>query len=248
MKTPFILRRAFQAMIPAVLLLASCGKDDDPATPAPDQGRVTFVNAAAGVGATVAVKYSVNTVEKAQLTYGQASGYQGIDVGAPVFKTTVASSGQAINEDAGIIAKNGSYSYFLYNITPTTYGSLLKTDDLTAPTSGKAKIRLVHLGNGISTSINLSTVLPVGYAAIISSVNFGSASDFIEVNPGPFSMAITTGTSMNPLAGLQVGDGTGTGTGTKTLVAGKIYTVLVRGVDTLFDPALKAKVFVYVNN
>jgi hypothetical protein len=45
-----------------------------------------------------------------------------------------------------------------------------------------------------------------------------------------------------------VGDGTGTGTGTKNYEAGRIYTVVVRGIANSLDPNLQTKATLIQHN
>ncbi|UOQ72534.1 DUF4397 domain-containing protein [Hymenobacter cellulosilyticus] len=179
-------RRIFLAAVPAVLAFAGCGKDDDSPAPAPDQGRIVIVNGAASLN--VPVKVLANDVEKAQLSYGQSSSYQNINTGAQTFKVNVASSGQnVVTQPSSLsIEKDKSYSYFLYTPNATTAGAGLQVvDDLTAPATGKAKIRLVNLAMASTGPLRLSQQLAVGYSDIIPDVTFPGASSFIEINAGP---------------------------------------------------------------
>lgn len=258
MKTSFVFRRAIQVLLPATLLLAACGKKDTPApTPAPELGKVAIINGAANVN--VATKVLIDEVEKASLAYGQVSSYQTVTAGTRTFKImggTSTLATQPLN-----IEKDKNYSYFIYN-TGTTNATtgLLVNDDLTAPVTtpapGKVKIRLVHIGQGIGTvggqgtaaPINLSEAQTVGYADRIPNVTFGTASQFLEINAGTFNLAITTGTAPSNNFQFNVGDGTGTGTGTKNFVAGKIYTIVVRGAESNLDAALKPRASIMENN
>ncbi|MBF9238449.1 DUF4397 domain-containing protein [Hymenobacter sp. BT683] len=246
MNTSFIFRRAFQALLPATLLLAACGKDDV-ATPIVDQGRINAYHMAAS--ANVPVKILFDDVEKATLTYGQSSGYQTINAGSRTIKVNVASSGaSAFAPQTVTVEKDRSYSYFAYANTATTVAGLLVPDDLTAPAAGKAKIRLVHLGLDSPSPLKLSTT-----AAAISDIpntttNFASASAFVEIQPGQYNVAVTSGALSVPV--VNVGDGSGSGAGTnKTYEAGKIYTVVVRGNSSpLVSADLQTKAVLIQNN
>ena len=227
MKTPFILRRAFQAMIPAVLLLASCGKDDDPATtPAPDQARVRFVHDIVSAS-TVPVKALVGTQEVATLNYGQNSAYTAVPVGAQDIKINASQTGTALAQVNRTLAKDVNYSVFAYRSGTSTapVAPLVTEDNLTAPSSGKAKIRLVNLGIGTAaTGLGLSRVQGTGFASITTAdVLYGAASSFTETDAGPVAIFLTNGGA--PTTPLITPN-------PKTLTAGKIYTVVVRGTDT----------------
>ncbi|MBF9141252.1 DUF4397 domain-containing protein [Hymenobacter properus] len=246
MRTSFI-SRALRVLVPATMLLAACGKSDTPApTPVPDQGRIYLYHGAAS--ANVGLKFLLDDGEKANLTYGQSSNYQSVNTGGHTLKINVASSNATQATQAVTVEKDKNYSYFAYANTATTVGGLLTTDDLATPSSGKAKIRFVHLGQGAATAAKLSTVV-AGIADIAGTdAQFGNASGFVEIIPGQYNIAVTSGTPSVIIA--NVGDGSGSGTGTnKTYEAGKIYTVLLRGVVNPLLPAdLQPKAVLIQNN
>ncbi|SHI71862.1 protein of unknown function [Hymenobacter daecheongensis DSM 21074] len=233
--------------LPAVLAFAGCGKDDDPVvTPAPEQGRVSAFHMAAS--ANVGVKVLVDDVDKATLTYGQNSGYQGINTGAHTLKVNVASSGANALTQALTVEKDKSYSYFAYANAPTTVAGLLIPDDLTAPSAGKAKIRFVHLGQGSLTPLKLSTTVASVADIANTETQFANASSFVEILPGSYNIAVTSGPASVVVT--NVGDGSGSGTvANKTYESGKIYTVVLRGITgALVDPALQPKAVLIQNN
>ena len=250
MKTSFIFRRALQAILPATLLLAACSKSDSPAPAAPDQGNVLFFHAAPG--ANIAVKFLADDVEKAQLAYGATSSYQTVLAGTGrTFKVNVASSGSTAFTKTGDVAKGQSYSFFAF--TPATGSGadgLLVSDDLTAPTTGNAKIRIVHLASGTSTPVHLSQSTVAGPVDVANTAaSFGVAGPaFVQIPSGSYNLLVTAGTPSTTV--LSVGDGTGTGTGTKNYESGKIYTIVVygNGLATNFDPTLRPKAVVIAHN
>ncbi len=258
MKTSLIFRRALQALLPATLLLAACGKKDVPApTPVVETGRVAIINGAANVN--VATKVLIDDIEKASLSYGQVASYQTVNAGAHTFKVNGGTT--TLVSQAVTIDKDKPYSYFIYNPGPgNATAGLLVADDLTVPATtpapGKARVRLVHLGQGLGTvggqgpavPINLSEAQTVGYADRIASVAFGTASVFLEINAGTYNLAITTGTAPSNLFQFNVGDGSGGGTGTKVYEAGKIYTIVVRGAESNLDMSLKPRAYIMTNN
>jgi hypothetical protein len=79
---------------------------------------------------------------------------------------------------------------------------------------------------------------------------FGNASPFVEILPGSYNIAVTSGSGSSSTTVTNVGDGNSSGSvGNKTYEAGKIYTVLVRGVNNpLLDPSLQPKVVIIQNN
>ncbi|RFP67030.1 DUF4397 domain-containing protein [Hymenobacter lapidiphilus] len=220
---------ALLAALPAMLAFSACGDDDK--DPAPQQGRVLLVHAAAATPGQVTA--FVNDNQVGQLNYGQNSAYLAVNSGSPTFR--INNGTQEVTTKKLDIAANQNYSVFAYSPTATIGSADLISfqDDLTAPVAGQAKIRLVHLATGAPSPVRLSVpALVVGTAPtdLTPDVAFGTASAFVSVNAGtaPTLTVTTTGTPRTTL--LTVGDGSGSGTGTKTLEAGKIYTVLVRGI------------------
>ena len=264
MNTSAYFRRAALAVLPATLLLAACSKTDTPApAPAVDQGSVLFVNAAAST--PVGIKIFANGEEKTTLTYGSNNGgatasYQTVPAGTPTIKVdNAAAAGTNFFSQGVTIAKDQKYSYFIYSTSTdanTAPSGKVFSDDLAAPTTGKAKIRLINIAYGYPTpnaAISLSQSQPVGFFPLTSAVNAFEASSFVEINPGPANLLITTGASPTGATVGTVGDGTGTGTGamgtgTKNYEAGKIYTIVVRGTAGNPDPARQPKVFIIQNN
>lgn len=250
MKTLITLRRTIQALAPAMLLLVACTKKDTPAPiPAPDQGRINLYHSAAS--ANVGLKFLFEDTEAASLTYGQNAGYKSLNTGSRVLKVNVASSSTTAAAPLTVnVEKDKNYSYFAYANTPTTLAGLFVTDDLTIPaaSAGKARIRLVHLGQGSPSTVRLSTVV-AGIADIpYTEAQFANASGFVDIVPGQYNIAVTTGTPSSVV--LNVADGSGSGGGTnKTYEAGKIYTVLFRGINnTLLASDLQPKAVLIQNN
>ncbi|SFQ22256.1 DUF4397 domain-containing protein [Hymenobacter arizonensis] len=230
METSFMLRRAFQALLPATLLLTACSKDDVPAAPAPDQGRVLISHAAAA--ANTQVTAFVNDQQVGQLNYGQTSSYLNVNAGTPTLR--INNGAQQVATQPLTVAKDQNYSVFAFSPTATVGSVNLLTviDDLTVPALGTAKVRLVHLGVSATSPVRLSIppATPTGAPNdLTTDVAFGAASPFVAVNAGPLNLAVyNTGAPRTQV--VAVGEGTGSGTGTRNFEAGKIYTVVVRGI------------------
>ncbi|HEX8424835.1 DUF4397 domain-containing protein [Hymenobacter sp.] len=233
--------------LPAALAFSSCG-DDNPAAPA--QGKVLISHAAAS--ALVQVTAFVNDQQVGQLNYGQNSSYLTVNAGSPTFR--INNGSQVITTQALTIEGNQNYSVFAYSPTAAvgSVALLSITDDLALPAAGQAKVRLVHLAVGAPSPVRLTLPSPLPGGAgtdITSDVAFGTASSFVALNAGaPLNLTITAnGTPRTQV--LVVGDGTGSGTGTKTFEAGKIYTVVVRGIAGAGVPAAQeAKAVIIQNN
>jgi len=242
---------ALRTILPATVLLASCGKDDEPAPPAPDQGRILVSHSAAAVNTAVTV--FVNDQQGGQLNYGQTGTYFNINTGTPTL--SVKNGTQVVTSKTPAIAKDQNYSAFLYS-TSGTIGSadmLVVPDDLAAPAANTAKVRLVHLGVGAASPVRLTVpaATPGGPTTdLTADVAFGTASSFAALNAGPFNLSVTTGTagSTTRTPVIAVGDGTGSSTGSKTFEAGKIYTIVVRGISGSGVPAAQQTQVVIIQN
>ncbi|WP_165903558.1 DUF4397 domain-containing protein [Hymenobacter gummosus] len=239
------------AALPAALLTAACGNNDDDTapTPVPDQGKLLLVHAAAA--SNVQVTAFVNDQQVGQLNYGQNSAYLNVNTGTPTLR--INNGSQTLTTQGLNIAKDQNYSSFAYSPSATigaTPSLLTITDDLSAPASGQAKVRVVHLAVNAPTPVRLtapSAVPGVPGTDISSDVAFGAASNFFAINAGQLNLGITAGTPRTTV--LSVGDGTGTGTGVKNYEAGKIYTIVVRGIAGAGVPAAQqAQATIIQNN
>ncbi|GAB2950198.1 hypothetical protein GCM10027048_14250 [Hymenobacter coalescens] len=252
MNHPFHLGRLWLlAALPAALLTSACGgnDDDDPPAPAPDQGRVMLVHAAAA--SDVQVTAFISDQQVGQLNYGQNSAYLNVNTGTPTLR--INAGNQVLTTQGLTIAKDQSYSSFAYSPSATIGATpvlLTVTDDLTAPVAGQAKVRVVHLALNAPSPVRLTvpSALPGTPGTDISpDVAFGAASAFFPINAGQLNLSITAGTPRTQV--LAVGDGSGSGTGTRNYEAGKIYTIVVRGIAGAGVPAgQQARAVIIPNN
>lgn len=242
-------RRAALAFLPATLLLAACSKTDTPApTPAVDQGRVLISHAAAA--ANTQITAFANDQQVGQLNYGQSTAYGNVNTGNATIRINNGSA--VVASQAVTIAKDQNYSVFAYSPTATIGSAALLaiSDDLAAPATGTAKVRLVYLGVGGATPVRLSipAATPTGTPTDLTpDVAFGTASSFTVVNVGALNLSVTTAAAPRTPV-VAVGDGTGAGTGSKTFESGKIYTIVVRGISGSGVPAAQQLQAVIIPN
>ena len=110
---------------------------------------------------------------------------------------------------------------------------ILFYDDLSAPPSGKAKLRFVHLAQGIG-GVNVKLKQNNAESSLFSAIPYGSAggsnlqgtayesAPFTNVNAGTISLIVSAGENATPVTIEQQG------LTNITLEAGKIYTVFIR--------------------
>ncbi|GAA4377358.1 DUF4397 domain-containing protein [Hymenobacter koreensis] len=251
-------RLFLMAALPAAVFTGCGNDDDDPVAPTPDQGKVLLSHAAAS--ANFQITALVNDQSVGQLTYGQSTSYLNVNAGTPTLKINN-SAGQTAVSQVLTVAKNQNYSVFAYAPTATTAGLLPVVDDLTAPAAGQAKVRVVHLALNAPATVKLSQQTVAGAVDIpnvsatfpASATATTAASNFASVPAGTYNLLVTSGSPSVTV--VAVGDGSGTGangtataTATKNYEAGKIYTVVVRGISGSLDPALQPRATVIQNN
>ncbi|GAB3724150.1 hypothetical protein GCM10027594_05250 [Hymenobacter agri] len=249
MKTSFSTRQSLLIAVAPLLALAACSKTDTPAiTPVADTGRVLTSHAAAAANTTLTA--FVNDTQISQLSYGQSSAYVTVNAGSPTLRinngTQVATT-QTLN-----VAKNQNYSVFEYSPAATIGSLALLTtpDDLTAPATGQAKVRLVYLNTGGTSPVQLTAPSPTPTSAgtpLTPDVAFATASEFVALNAGLYNLTVTSNGSPRPQV-IAVGDGSGSGTGVFKYTEGRIYTIVVRGITGTGVPAGQQPQAVVIQN
>ncbi|UPL48506.1 DUF4397 domain-containing protein [Hymenobacter sublimis] len=248
--TSFLRPALLLATLPAALTFSACSDDDDNNVATPDQGNVLISHAAAS--SNVQVTALADDKQIGQLNYGQSSGYLKVNAGTPTLK--INNGSQTVVTQGVTVAKDQNYSVFVYSPTATIGSAALLpvSDDLSAPAANQAKVRLVHLAVGAPSPVRLSVPSPVpGGAAtdLTTDVAFGAASGFVAVNAASLGLSVTAaGTGTTRTQVLAVGDGSGSGTGTKNFEAGKIYTIVVRGIAGAGVPAAQQAQAVIIQN
>lgn len=159
----------------------------------------------------------VDDVKKnsAPLAYPDNTGYLSLESGTVNIKVNVAgTSTTVINGDLDLEADK-SYSVFAINAVANISAMVLE-DDLTAPASGKAHVRFVHLSPD-SPAVDIA-VAATG-AVVFGDIAFKEATAFTPLDAGAYNLDVrVAGTSTVALV-----------LPTITLQAGKIYTVFAKG-------------------
>jgi hypothetical protein len=202
----------------SVILLSSCLKDlsnDEPQ----DASGLNVVNASPG---PLAVNFFLdnNLVNGPALSYGQESAYILAASGNRKFDAAQRGSFNSLIADTLALETDKYYSIFITGEN-TSLSTLLTEDDLSAPASGKAKLRFINLspnGGDFSLTLQNGTVVFPGQS-------YKTASAFNTMDPGAYMFQLRgTDGSVKHEASLDV-------------AAGKIYTIwaggLKDGVDEL---------------
>lgn len=198
-----------------VVLLSSCIKEPKPEPTG--EAYVRYVNAVQGSSAQ---DFYVNGVKKSTtpLTYGNHSAFTTIVSGNNqfIFADEGSTNAGAATDPVTIqIGTKLTVFYYRTASTPTNPGPVaagIIGVDASAPATGKAKVRFLHLNSYYNQSFAISVV---GGAQLVTGVGFRATSIYYSVDPGAkLSVAatgITTG-EINP--GFE---------------AGKIYTIWFDG-------------------
>ncbi|MDB5004740.1 MAG: hypothetical protein JWQ34_2965 [Mucilaginibacter sp.] len=144
------------------------------------------------------------------LAYNQSSGY--ISVTSTDHPALIKTSASGVIAATFNISPqpNVYYSIFYFGANTAAY-----QDDMTAPQSGKARIRFINLNLGVTTNVDLGIS---GGAIIVSNLIAALASDYLEVAPGTTFSLYASGSS-TVLLSIPT-----------NIQAGHIYTIYVSGV------------------
>lgn len=218
------------------LMLTSCGTD--PVAPVPvvkDYAKVMMFH---GATDATAVNLQIDGATKGDsIKYGAATAYNQVELTAGkkvVTSGLVAKSGVKIFTDSLLMNKDVGYSFFVYQESDAakTVSMIKSVDDLALPTSGKARIRLVHLIPDLSTGIDFELVAAGTVATTRSdftNVRFKDIKNFIDVTPGTYDIKVKLTGTTTPQVLI-------TSTITVTLDAGKLYTSIARGYANAIAP------------
>jgi hypothetical protein len=190
-----------------------CSDDDTPVTPvATAQGKVLAVHSSPDAPAVDL--YVDGAKVGSDLAYPGNTTYLPVNAGTRAVAVKVAGSSTTVLSADLPIAANTSYSVFAVD-SVSKLGALVLTDDLSAPASGKAHVRFIHLSpNAPAVDVALA-----GGSVLIGNKSFKEYTAFTPLDAGTYDLEVRlagTSTVVLPLPGI-------------TLTAGKIYTVFAKG-------------------
>ena len=204
------------SVIALVAVLPACKKN----SPGPsNNARVMFVNGCAGSVNTDVTINNTKFAPGSNLAFLKNSGYQSVTAGTGVnFAFGLTATGTPLIGFTNDLTANANYSAFTGGlVTGTSTSYVFTLDDLTAPTTGKAKVRFINL-----SADNLNTSCYIGVAKLDSNVGYKTCTPFFEVSPTTAKVAMIDQTVLT-----ASGDITG-----QQIVAGKIYTFMLTGTSS----------------
>jgi len=194
----------------SLVMLSSCKKDEEVTK---SYAKVLVTHASPNApGVDLLVDNSKQNT--AALNFPSNTGYLQVEAGTRNIKVNVSgTSTTVINADLAL-SKDQNYSVFAID-SVSKISALVLTDDLTAPASGKAHVRFVHL----SPNAPAVDVAVTGGAVVFGNKAFKDYTAFTPLDAGTYNLEVRvagTSTVALPLPGI-------------TLQAGKIYTVFAKG-------------------
>jgi hypothetical protein len=209
------MKKSFLALTSATLfislvMLSSCKKDEEVTK---SYAKVLVTHASPNApGVDLLVDNSKQNT--AALNFPSNTGYLQVEAGTRNIKVNVSgTSTTVINADLAL-SKDQNYSVFAID-SVSKISALVLTDDLTAPASGKAHVRFVHLSpNAPAVDVALT-----GGAVVFGNKAFKDYTAFTPLDAGTYNLEVrVAGTTppVLPLPGI-------------VLQAGKIYTVFAKG-------------------
>lgn len=171
----------------------------------------------------------------AALTFPNSTAYLQVEAGMRNVKVNAAGTTTTVINADLTLEKDKNYSIFAVD-SLSVISALVIADDLTAPATGKAHVRFVHLSPNapaVDVTVANSSTIVFGNKA------FKEYTAFTALDAGTYDLEVKlvngsgTGTVVLPLPGI-------------TLTAGKIYTVFAKGFAgvTTGNDALDAQIIV----
>lgn len=204
------------AAVFGTVLFSSCSDDDDI-----ENGKSVNVKVVNSAEASGSQDFYIDGTKVTTVSENQASNYiattnSGNDRDVQ-FKTTGSSEVYA-SEDVDL-KDNKNYTFILSG-TGNSAKITATEDDLSAPASGKAKIRFVHLSTAANSNVDLGVVAGNKLA---SNVGYGSVTNFYQVDAGTKLLNVYTAGQSNSNLALDFA----------ALDAGRIYTIILKGSSSV---------------
>ena len=208
------------SLVPALLMCASiaivflqgCHKKSDPVTYA----RVMFVNGCSG-SATISAKVNNGSVQDVStIIFPGYTGYRDVISNTNLKLDFYNTKGNLLSTGNTSLTTNTSYSFYAGGLAGAS-SVTITTDELSAPSKGKAKVRFINL-----SSDNLNEDFIVGGQKLDSNISYTICSPFHEITGGDsVNVLIHDPFYLQPAYVAQLSK--------KVFDTGKIYTIMLSG-------------------
>lgn len=199
----------------AIGSISSCKKDDNSS---PTTAKVMFYNGSIGTNNIDGTVNAAKVSSATNIAFLNKTGYVDVATGAVSVGYLLTATQTTLVNFAQNLSVGKYYSAFCGGIVnaPTL---VFTTDDLTSPTSGNAKIRLVNLS---PDSLNEAMYIGTNNTPLIQNVSAQTASAFSETPAG--TVKITLQDPSKPTQQVTLNN--------QNLASGKIYTIVLTGTAT----------------
>lgn len=208
------------ALLMSAAVLTGCDDDDDdpPVEPIPETGIVRVVNAS---GATPSIDVTVDDeAGVSNLAFSQASNDLELDEGDRVLAVTV-SGGAAASFDSTVTVVADEEQTFLVVGGADALEALVLDDDLTAPTAGNFRARIVH-ASPTAGAVDVYVTAPdadlTAETPVLANVGYKSFDVLDELPAGDYVVSVVAAGSTDPVVATS---------GTLTIADGAIHTIVV---------------------
>lgn len=196
-------------LVSAIMILPSCKKEENKT-----YANILVTHAspnAPGVDLLVDAK----VVNSAALNFPNNTGYLAVESGTRNIKVNASGTTTTVINADLTFEKDKNYSIFAVD-SLSKISAIVLTDDLTAPASGKAHVRFVHLSpNAPAVDVAVSS----SGAVVFGNKSFKEYTAFTPLDAGPYNLDVRVAGTTTVALTLP----------TITLEAGKIYTVYAKG-------------------
>lgn len=194
MRTAFQVYKSSVFIAFAVLLfgLSSC-KTNIPTDAPLGNARLLLVNASPS-SSTINFYWTGNKLNTIPLVYGNTTGYRTLTSGVREVQIKANLTNKLLATNTIKVKQDSSYSFFVYEAN-NTVATVTGLDDLSIPSTGNAKIRLVNLSAGLSSADLLISNGP----ELASSISFGSIGTYQELKAGTYNFDLRLHGSNNIL-------------------------------------------------
>ncbi|MXV52938.1 DUF4397 domain-containing protein [Pedobacter sp. HMF7647] len=211
-KTKFFLAAA--ALLGAVTFFSSCDKSDDNGY---ENGSVTVMAVNAREASLPQNFYlDQSKMNGDALAYTQNTAYITSNSGNRTASFRVAATGTVNTSDVVQLQDGKHYTFFYTGDLSNNNLSVALEDDLSAPASGKAKVRFVHLSPAASASVDIAVQ---NGSKLATNLAYKGATAFSEIDGGTYNLQLSAAGSVTSALSIP----------NVTIEAGKIYTVYISG-------------------
>ncbi|WP_159441082.1 DUF4397 domain-containing protein [Pedobacter caeni] len=219
------MKKIFFIGLSLIVVLSSCLKTPKPAPVG--EAKLRYVHAASGV-ASQNFFVDGQKLGMTSIVYGQTSASSTVQSGGRNFVFADEATNAVTGGTSGSLEIGGNYTIFLIKDLeqkPAAYGI---GENLTAPETGKAKVRFMHFNSFLNNSVSIG--ISGGTTPLEPALGFGKITNYFQVPPGTKFTVTATGVTNSP----EIDFG---------IVADKIYTIWLGG-----NASTDLRAFYYTSN